>query len=378
MPDDTQSRSFPVLLEMQKRQVALALPSHMNADRMARIALTAFRQNPTLGKCDPLSVFASVIQSSQTGLEIGVLGQAFLVPYYDKTKRQYICQFIPGWKGLVDLVNRAGNASVWTGAVFNGDQFDYALGDRPFVLHKPAGEDDPAKLTHVYAIGRVKGAEWPVIEVWSIEKVIRHRDRYNKVGDAHYSYKNIEMYARKVPLLQVLKYMPASPELARAIKMDDAGEMGRQRFDDVSGAIDGDFVPMPEGDEERKPDVQGPQEKPAAATAPTGSEQSAAPAPAAPVSSTAPDAAAERVDNAPAAGVAQHPAAASVSPAPPSDDPRGPGYITAGGLNMLRSKAKSSGKTAGDVCHHFDVDNLRDLTIEKANQALEWLRTFNA
>ena len=107
----------------------------------------------------------------------------------------------------------AGRASIWTGAVFEGDEFDYALGDRPFVTHKPGGEDDPKKLTHVYCVGRIKGAEWPVIDVWTASKVEKHRDRYNRQGNKHYSYRNWEMYARKVVLLQVIKYMPASTEI---------------------------------------------------------------------------------------------------------------------------------------------------------------------
>lgn len=67
----------------------------------------------------------------------------------------------------------------------------------------------------------------PVIEVWRVSKIIKHRDKYNKVGKNHYSFRDWEMYARKVPLLQVLKYMPASIELANAIAVSHASESGR-------------------------------------------------------------------------------------------------------------------------------------------------------
>jgi len=154
-----------------------------------------------LAACKPASVFAAVIMSSQLGLEIGVDGQAYIIPYKGEAT------FIPGWKGYVELINRAGRAGVWTGAVYQGDEFDYALGDSPFVKHKPMGKVDevPANITHTYSVGRVHGAHHPVIEVWPIAKAIRHRDRYNKVGTKHYSYNNLEMYARKVALLQVMK-----------------------------------------------------------------------------------------------------------------------------------------------------------------------------
>lgn len=228
--------SFPAMLKKYQGEIERALPRHMNADRMARIALTAFRRNPKLGNCEPASVFAAVIQASQLGLEIDMQGRAFLIPYKSE------CQFVPGWKGLVDLLNRSGKGTAWTGAVFSGDEFDYALGDRPFVTHKPSGEDDVARLTHVYAVGRAVGSEWPIIEVWPISKVRKHRDRYNKVGEKHYSYGNFEMYARKVALLQVLKYMPASSELDKAIALNDAAEIGAQGLS-VKDVIEGTWAP---------------------------------------------------------------------------------------------------------------------------------------
>ena len=162
---ESKPANFPVMLEQFKGEIARALPRHLNPDRMARIALTAFRRSPALGNCDPKSVFAAVIQASQLGLEPDTLGRSYLIPYGKE------CQFVPGWKGLVDLVNRTGNATVWTGAVYQGDEFDYALGDKPFISHKPCGEDDPLLITHVYAVGRVKSAEWPVIEIWPMTRV---------------------------------------------------------------------------------------------------------------------------------------------------------------------------------------------------------------
>jgi recombination protein RecT len=205
---------------------------------MARIALTCFRKNPNLAACDPKSVFAAVITASQMGWEPGI--NCHLVPYGRE------CQLIPDWKGLVDLVHRAGRASVWTGAVYEGDEFDYTLGDSPYVNHKPKTEEREETLTYVYAVGRVKGSEWPVVEVWPVDKIVAHRDRYNKVGKRHYSFENLEMYGRKVALLQVLKYMPKSVELAQAVGLEHAASTGSQHLN-VEEAIDAaGWVEQPE------------------------------------------------------------------------------------------------------------------------------------
>mgnify|MGYP001596473829 CR=1 FL=1 len=221
---------FSSFMDKFKPQMSLALPKHLTADRMARLALTAFSSNQKLQECDPHSIAASIMTASTLGLEPGVNGQGYLIPY------KGTCTFVPGWKGLIDIASRSGRCTVWTGAVFQGDHFDYALGDKPFVQHRPDNEDRPEFLTHVYAIGRVNGSDWPVIEVWTVTKVKRHRDQYNKVGNKHYSFRDWEMYARKVPLLQVLKYMPSSIELSNALTVSHAAESGR------GVTIDGNFV----------------------------------------------------------------------------------------------------------------------------------------
>lgn len=215
---------FSGFMDKLKPQLALALPAHMNADRMARLALTAFSTTPALQACKPNSIAGAIMTAAQLGLEPGINGQGYLIPYKDT------CTFVPGWKGLVDLVARSGRATVWTGVVRQGDEFEYQLGDAPFCKHKPGDEDDDALFTHVYAIGRVRDSEMPVIEVWSRMKVQKHLKKYNKVGTKHYAVgdeHNFEMYARKIALLQVLKYMPSSIELANAIVASHAAEEGR-------------------------------------------------------------------------------------------------------------------------------------------------------
>ena len=231
--------SLGAYLKSKTNQIAVALPKHLDADRMIRLAMTCVSQNKDLRDASMSSVLRAVLLASQTGLEIGVGGQAYLVPYNNRTSGEKEAQFVPGWQGLVDLVSRSGRATVWTGAVFKGDEFDWALGDQPFVRHRPGGENDEEKLTHVYAVGRVNGSHHPVIEVWTRERVVKHRNKFNKVGTRHYSFANFEMYARKVALLQVLKYMPKSIEMQRAIVADHASTNGT-----TPQILDGDFLPI--------------------------------------------------------------------------------------------------------------------------------------
>lgn len=238
MPAQSPAKAFQVYMNKYKSQLEMALPKHLTADRMMRLSLTEFSKNPKLQECTHNTIFGSIVTASQLGLEIGVNGQGYLVPYWNNKKNVNECQFIPGWKGLVDLAQRGGRASVWTGAVYEGDEFDYMLGDSPYCRHKPCGEFDEAKLTHVYAIGRVKDSEMPVIEVWPVKKVNMHFEKTvtPSLKKYHYSKKHFEAYAKKVALLQVLKYMPQSIELSNAMEVSGAVEAGK------SVTIEGDFV----------------------------------------------------------------------------------------------------------------------------------------
>ena len=61
------------------------------------------------------------------------------------------------------------------------------------------------------------------------------------------------MYARKVVLLQVLKYLPMSPELSSAVAFEYAAEQGGQGLT-VEDAIANTFVPPAIEHEPAKPD----------------------------------------------------------------------------------------------------------------------------
>lgn len=233
--------TFASMLEAMKPEFSKVMPRAMTADRLCRIALTEVRKNPTLSSCDIQSVIGSIMIGAQLGLEPGVMGQAYLVPFGqnykdgNEWKKKQICTFIPGWQGYVDLVSRSGRASCWTGAVYEGDEFDASLGSDPFIHHKPDWDapQDNRKLLYTYSVGEQKGATRPIVDVWGLGKVIAHRTRYNKVGDKHYSYKdtnNLEMYARKLPLLQVIKYLPKSVELHMASQLDYSAEAGTQKL----------------------------------------------------------------------------------------------------------------------------------------------------
>lgn len=243
MPKD---RQFPAMLEQFKGEIARALPRHLNADRMARIALTCFRQNPKLAQCQPASVFAAVIQASQLGLEPGLLGQCYLIPYKDE------CTLQLGYQGLVDLVRRTGRVKrIEAHVVRDGDKFAYRTGLNTVLEHEPALDGDPGEMRLAYAVAEFSDGGFHV-DVMTRQQIESIRDRSQNVQNARKWNKSTpwdtdseEMW-RKTLLRRICKYLPRSPELATAIALDEATKQSLN----IDDAINGTWAPAAEEEQE--------------------------------------------------------------------------------------------------------------------------------
>ncbi|MEO1767966.1 recombinase RecT [Thiobacter aerophilum] len=245
-------KNFPAMLEKFKGEIARALPKHINPDRMARIALTAFRMNPKLGECDPRSVFAAVIQSSQMGLEVGLMGEAHLVPFGDQ------CQLIPGYTGLMKLARQSGLVQdIYAHEVRVNDKFTLKLGLERNLEHEPltvpggfpASDEERGEVVGFYAVAVFKDGSRTFVAM-SRKEVERIRDnsrgyqaakRFKKesVWDSDFTAMGL-----KTAIRRLCKFLPKSPELATALALDAAAESGKPQNLDVKDVIDGTYAPI--------------------------------------------------------------------------------------------------------------------------------------
>ena len=244
-----EAAGFPAMLEQYKGEIARALPKHINPDRMARIALTAFRMTPKLAECDPRSVFAAVIQSSQLGLEIGLMGEAHLVPFGNQ------CQLIPGYTGLMKLARNSGLVvDIYAEAVRVNDKFALKLGMERSLEHEPltaqggfpASDEERGEVVGFYAVGILKDGSKTFVAMSRAEVV--------KVRDGSKGYQAAKKYKKESPwdtdfsamglktaIRRLCKWLPKSPELATALALDE--NAGRQNLN-VKDVIDGTFTPV--------------------------------------------------------------------------------------------------------------------------------------
>jgi len=214
-----------------KGELARALPKHMDADRIARIATTVIKQTPALGRCTPVSLLGALMTASQLGLEPGPLGEAYLVPYGTTVT------FIPGYRGLIKLAWQSGQVkNIAAHVVYENDDFDYGFGLEPTLEHKPSMRDRGAPIA-VYAVVKFMngGHAFDVMSVADVE-AIRARSKAGKSGPWVTDWAEM---AKKTVIKRVLKMVPLSSELhnlAQAANLDGTART------DVAANVD-DFLP---------------------------------------------------------------------------------------------------------------------------------------
>ncbi len=209
------------LVNKMTPEIERALPEFLRknggAERFTRIALTQLRTNPQLMQCDPKSFLAALMQSSQLGLEPGMLGQSYLIPYGKEV------QFQIGYKGLIELARRSGQIqSIIAHAVHENDEFEFQYGLEENLSHKPNIRGDRGEVYCYYAYATLKDGGHAFV-VMSKADVDRIRDKYSKAASSKYSPWNTEYdaMAKKTVIKQLMKYLPVSVELLRGLSQDE-------------------------------------------------------------------------------------------------------------------------------------------------------------
>lgn len=209
------------LLLRMKPQIEKAIPKHMSSERLLRIALTNIRLNPKLMQCNQASLLGAIMQSAQLGLEPGLLGQAYLIPYYNNKNKNYEVNFQIGYKGLLDLVRRSGQVStIFAGEVKENDEFEYEYGLEHKLKHKPLvkGQRGETYCYYAYALMNDGGTAFYVM---SKEDINRIRDTYSKSKDNGPWVSEYDSMAKKTVLKQLIKYLPLSVEIIKDIAADE-------------------------------------------------------------------------------------------------------------------------------------------------------------
>ncbi len=265
-----------------KERLHMALPRHMNAERMLRVFHLALQRTPDLAKADMRELIGALIGFAAIGIEPNTpLQHGWLIPF---AKRQQIngnwetvgmqIQPIIGYRGFIDLSRRSGSLiSIHADVVYEGDPFSYEYGTNEHLSHKYGDRDGDLVPLNAYACASVEGGHQFEVMPW--KDVLRTRDASEgykaakRVGGRMLEttpwVAYLDPMARKTPVRRLFKMLPVSIEQSVAVQIDEQAERKHLRFgqlldvsprevqggDDVSGLIEaGDYdaeMPPPEG-----------------------------------------------------------------------------------------------------------------------------------
>lgn len=228
--------TFDGLLERMKPQIAAILPKHLTAERMVALASLAATKTPKLKECTPLSLFNAIVHASRIGLEIGT--HAHLVPFRNSKAQVTEAVLIPDYRGLISLAVRSERVKhIDARVVYKDADFDYQLGDKPFIKHKPKldGERSDATILCFYAVAHLADGTTVFDEPMSKAEVDAIRARSRAANDGPWVTDYAAM-GKKTVIKRLCKFLPQTPELAAAIELDNRAETGE--ISTVSDIID--------------------------------------------------------------------------------------------------------------------------------------------
>jgi recombination protein RecT len=244
-------------IQAMQNQFALAAPRGVEAAQLVRDALTCLRQTPKLADCEPVSVLGALMTCAQLGLRPGVLGHAWVLPYWDNRSRKYVATFVIGYQGLVELAHRSGKiASLVARTVHANDTFDIAYGLEDTLVHKPCMVGDRGDVTGYYAVVKLTTgghAFWFMtkaeMEAWR-DKYAPKNKRQEIVGPW---VSDFDAMGLKTTVRRLAKWMPKSTELSVALVADEGVRVDLTADLDAAGAtyhptgdeIEGDVLGTP-------------------------------------------------------------------------------------------------------------------------------------
>lgn len=219
------TRPDAVLLDQVRDDLIRALPpAIVTPERFMRVALTCLRTTPKLSEClntpkGKASLLGALMQAAALGLEPGVNQSCHLVPFFNGRGRYMECQFMVGYRGMIDLAGRNGiiiNAK----EVREADAFSYSLGTTPRVDHTPALKDRGAVIA-AYAVAEFRDGR-RIVHISDLDEIEAARAVSKSSSGSDSPWKrHFSAMAKKTAVRRLFAYLPISAEVRTAMQHDD-------------------------------------------------------------------------------------------------------------------------------------------------------------
>ncbi len=256
--------------EKWKPALAAVLPKHISPERVIKIALNVYMNNPSLQDCTPQSMIRATMQCAELGLDPSpLLGEAYFIPFENtvyvkdgntaKPRKQLEVQLMPGYVGLTKLVKQTGEVSdVYAVVVDESEKTPVFDANGQLVSGFYVEQGTARRIRHIQNFEKRTGkpfAAYGVIcfkdgthhfEIMSKDQIenIRKRSKSYAAAPAKSPWTtDEEAMWKKTMIKQAIKTVPKSPEkpnLAHAVAADNAAEIGEAFRSELTESLDGE------------------------------------------------------------------------------------------------------------------------------------------
>ncbi len=247
-------KSYPTLVRMEKFLDSVAM-EEMSAKRLIGLFYVELSKNEKLNNCTTDSICGAIMSCAQYGLEPGIAGMVYLIPRWNKHKKNNDISVMIGYRGMIEMAYRTGMVStIRAFMVYEKDEFKMKLGSNCLIDHTRSTGNRGEKLG-AYAIVTMKDGSqhFDFMDICEIDRIknqygnVQKNDKGQEYGPWVTEY---DAMAQKTVIRKVLKYAPTSVRLNALISLDEAydydgqdlGQVGRvammQAGIDTSNAID--------------------------------------------------------------------------------------------------------------------------------------------
>lgn len=212
-------------IRSMEKEFAKAMPRGEEAVQLVRDAITVVNKTPKLAECETTSVLGSLMTCAQLGLRPAVLGEAFVLPFWDSKTGGYAAQLIIGYPGYIRLALESQLVdSLMPRLVHAEDEFDVDYGVNDTLIHKPARGKLRGDVTDYYAIAKFRSGGHAFF-VMNRPEVEEHRDRFattkTRAGKIFGPWvDHFDAMGQKTTIRMLAKYLPKTPRLAIARYVD--------------------------------------------------------------------------------------------------------------------------------------------------------------
>ena len=204
-------------LEKMADKFKEALPSTMDEWKFISVAKLTLNQNPKLLQADRNSLMQTFMKAAQDGLYLD--GKEAAAVQYGQS-----VQYIPMVEGVIKVLHNSGLIkTISAEVVYENDLFDYELGSKPHITHKPCITGDRGKPVCVYAIAVTinKGEYYEVMSMSDIDKC-RQVSKASSSPHSPWS-KWFDQMAKKTVIHRIAKRLPKNDAINSVVRIEDEG-----------------------------------------------------------------------------------------------------------------------------------------------------------